>query len=145
MKHLKEQIKGKNKHIAELENKVEEFMEFEEKTIKAFENGHYSNDIRLTVYELLSMGVGSKKVSNIICTVLERVGKMKVNRPLKPTIIKYMAIEQGMLAKQAAQQAIDSSSASVTLHVHVDGTSKKHHHFISYLSILKLPMKFYAN
>ena len=107
-------------------------MESEEETIKTFENGRYSDDVRVTVYELLSMGVGSKKVSQIIRTVLERVGKMSVNRLPKPTIIKYMATEQGMLAKRAAQQAIEDSADSVTLHV--DGTSKKRKHFITYLA-----------
>ena len=41
-----------------------------------------------------------------------------------------MATEQGMLAKQAAQNAIENSDDPVMLQV--DGTSKKHKHFLTY-------------
>ncbi|XP_072048132.1 uncharacterized protein [Amphiura filiformis] len=107
-------------------------MENDHVEISTFENGRYTDDIRVTVYELLSMGVGSKKVSEIIRTVLERVAKMKVTRLPKPTIIKYMATEQGMLAKRAAQHAIETSSDPITLHT--DGTSKHHNHYLTYLA-----------
>ena len=132
IKNLQKQDRGKNKEIAFLENEVEEIMEKEEEAIQTFENGRYTDDVRVAVYELLGMGVGANKVSKIIRTVLECVGKMNVNRLPKATVIKYMATEQGMLAKGAAQKAIEDSTDDITLHV--DGTSKKRKHFISYLA-----------
>ena len=131
IKDLQKEIRQKNKTLSEMEQIVDEIMEKEEQVISTFENGRYNNDIRLTVYELLSMGVGSKKVADIMRTVLQRVGKLKVGRLPKPTIVKYMATEQGLLAKQAAFDSIRNSE-HVTLHL--DGTTKKRKHFITYLS-----------
>ena len=68
------------------------------------------------------MGVESQKVSDIIQIVLETVGKMKITRLRKPTIIKYMATEQGVLANRAAQYAMETSSDPFTLHT--NGTSR---------------------
>ncbi|KAJ8043239.1 hypothetical protein HOLleu_10237 [Holothuria leucospilota] len=132
IKELKDRLKEKNEKIAELEAMTDDIIESEQAFLHTFENGHYRNDIRVTVYELLSMGVGSKKVSKIIRTVLERVAKMKVDRLPKSSIIKYMATEQGMLAKHRAYDAIDTSEDAITLHT--DGTSKKGQHFLTYLA-----------
>ena len=68
-----------------------------EREIYSFENGKYTSDIRLTCYELLSRGVSSRNVSDIIRIVLQDVGKMKVGRLPKPTLIRYFAVEQAML------------------------------------------------
>ena len=57
---------------------------------------------------------------------------MEVKRLPKPVIIRYMATEQGMLAKYAAHQAIMKSVDPITSHT--DGTKKKAKHFITHLT-----------
>lgn len=70
--------------------------------IVSFENGKYTDDIRLTCFELIARGVSSRNVSDIIKIVLQDVAKMKVNRLPKPSLMRYLSIEQAMLNKETA-------------------------------------------
>ena len=100
--------------------------------ICAFENGKYTSDIRMTCFELLSKGVSSRNVSDIIRIVLQDVAKMRVGRLPKPTLIRYLAVEQAMLSKEAARDNITTSQNPVTLQV--DRTSKKRKSYTTFLA-----------
>ena len=105
-----------------------------EKEVGGFENGKYTNDIRLVCFELhvIARGVGSKHVSEIIRIVLRDVGKIQVGRLPKPTLIRYLAVEQAMLSKESARSKIQDSETPVTLHT--DGTTKKRKGYVTMLA-----------
>ena len=103
-----------------------------DREITSFEDGKYTNDIRLTCFELIARGVSSRNVSDIIRTVLQDVAKMKIGRLPKPTLIRYLSIEKAMLSKEAARAKIESSKNPVTLHV--DGTTKKRKGYTTFLA-----------
>ncbi|XP_041481824.1 uncharacterized protein LOC121428993 [Lytechinus variegatus] len=106
-----------------------------DKEVRAFENGRYSNDIRLVCYELIARGVGSKHVSDIIRIVLKDICKMKIGRLPKPTLIRYLAVEQALLNKECARAKIHQSETPVTLHT--DGTTKKRKGYVTFLASTK--------
>ena len=85
------------------------------KEIQTYEDGAYTSDIRCVCHELISLGVGSKKVSDIICLVLKRVAGLDCGKLPKPTCIRYMAFEQALLSKHVAKEAMSSSSDPSTL------------------------------
>ena len=62
--------------------------------IITFAYGKYTADIRLMCFELIAHGVSSTNVSKISRIVLRDVGKMKVGRFPKPTLIRYLSIEE---------------------------------------------------
>ena len=126
-----------NKQVKELETENEDLKcqlddIVNDREIQSYENGKYINDIRLTCFELIARGVSSRNVSDIIRIVLKDVAKMKVGRLPKPTLIRYLCIEQAMLSKEAARAKIESSEHSVTLQV--DGTTKKRKGYTTFLA-----------
>ena len=68
---LKQHLKDLEKENDILRSDLDSIMG--NKAISSFENGMYNTDIRVICYELISRGVGSKHVSDIIRLVLERV------------------------------------------------------------------------
>lgn len=85
--------------------------------MSSFENEENTSDIRLTCYELLARGVSSRNVSDIIRIVLKDVAKMKACRLPKPTLIRYLAVEQAMLNKETARYKMATSDNLLMLHV----------------------------
>ena len=57
---------------------------------------------------------------------------MDCGRLPKPTLIRLMAFEQALLAKDSAKAAIESCETPVTLQM--DGTSKKHVQYVTMLA-----------
>ena len=87
-KELKKHVKQLESENEDLQCRLNEIMDDAE--ISTFENGHYTSDIRLTCFELLSGGVSSRNVSDIIRLVLRDVAKMEVGRLPRPTLIRYL-------------------------------------------------------
>lgn len=79
----KEQLKELEQENYILRSDLDEIMV--NKEIVSFEDGMYSSDIRVVFYELISRGVGSKHVSDIMRLVLERVAGLDCGRLPKPT------------------------------------------------------------
>ena len=52
------------------------------------------------------------------------LGKMKVGKLPKPTLIRYLAIEQVMLNKESARSKTESTNSLVILHI--DRTKKRY-------------------
>ena len=128
-KSLSNQLTELERENDRLKADLDEIMGDEE--ITTFEGGQYKADIRVVCYELISRGVGSNHVSEIIKLILQRVGGLNCGRLPKPTLIRMMALEQALLAKESAKSALEKSTTPVTYQV--DGTTKKH---VPYLTAL---------
>lgn len=127
---LRGQLAELEKENDKLRSDLDEIMW--DQQITTFEDGRYSEDIRVVCYELISRGVGSRHVSNIIRLVLKRIGGFDCRRLPKPTLIRLMAFEQALLAKDAARAAIESCEKPVTLEM--DGTTKNHVPYVTMLA-----------
>ena len=66
----------------ELKEKELEYIEsvLEDQSIITFSDGKYTDDVRQTIMELLSMNVSVNKVNDVICVVLERLTGKEVDR-----------------------------------------------------------------
>ncbi|XP_072040335.1 uncharacterized protein [Amphiura filiformis] len=128
-KELKKQVQLLELENDDLKCQLDHIME--DKEIVSFEGGKYTNDIRLVCFELIARGVSSNNVSDIIRIVLRDVGKMNVGRLPKPTLIRYLSIEQAMLSKESARAKIEASD-HVTLQV--DGTTKKRKGYTTFMA-----------
>ena len=127
---LRAQLADLERKNDEMRSNLDEIMGDQE--ITTFEDGKYIPDIRVVCYELVSRGVGSKHVSEIIRLVLKRIGGFDCGRLPKPTLIRLMAFEQAILSKESARSAIESSDNPITLQM--DGTSKKHIPYVAMLA-----------
>ena len=121
---LQNQLKELEKGYDNLKFDLDEIMN--DKEISTFEGGQYKADLRVVCYELISRGVGSRHVSEIIRLVLNWVAGLNCGRLPKPTLIRMMALEQALLAKESAKSAIENSTSPVTLQL--DGTTKNISH-----------------
>ena len=127
---LRSQLTELERENYQLRSDLDEIMG--DKEITTFEDGRYSDDIRVVCYELISRGDGSRHVSDIIRLVLKRVGGFDCGRLPKPTLIHLMAFEQPLLAKDAARHAIENCKNDVTFQA--DGTTKKHVPYVTMLA-----------
>ena len=101
------------------------------KKIQTFADGKYSDDVRLTIMELLSMNVSLSKV-NVIRTVLSRLAHKDIDRLPSKALKSQLLIEARHLADiqtvEAMLSGIDLNSVLGNT-LHGDGTSKYHRHF----------------
>ena len=86
-----------------------------DRAISTFEEGQYTTDICVVCYKLISRGVGSRHVSDIIRLVLKRIAGFDCGRLPKPTLIRLMAFKQAILSKESTKDAIENSKNPVTL------------------------------
>lgn len=77
-----------------------------EKDICTFKGGRFTDELRLVIYDLLSRRVGSAQVGPIIQTVVKGLTDQDIERLPKPTVVKYMAAEAGLLAKASAASKV---------------------------------------
>ena len=106
---------------SELQCQIEEIVRNDD--ISTFQNGRYTDEVRLVCYDLLSHGIGTNHISDVIRKVLKTLAGTDVGRLPKPTLVKYMTTQSGLLAKAVAVSAIESSEGFTTLHS--DGTSRQ--------------------
>ena len=129
-KDLQKQIRHLESENKDMKSELDEIMT--DKDIVSFEKGRYASDIRLVCFELIARGVGSNHVSDIIRIVLNDVAKMNVGRLPKPTLIRYLAVEQALLNKESARAQIQAAELPLTLHT--DGTTKKRRGYTTFLA-----------
>ena len=128
--NLHSQLAELEKENDQLRSDLNEIMG--DQDVSTFDEGRYTEDIRVVCYELISRGVGSRHVSNIIRLVLKRIGGINCGKLPKPTLIRLMAFEQALLAKDAARNAIENCAMPATLQM--DGTTKKHIPYVTMLA-----------
>ena len=117
-------INDLKEYIAYLENEnselVEEVNDFlNQKEIKTFCNGKYTDELRMIYYELMSMNVSVHNCGNVIRSVLKRLGNLNVGHLPKKSAASIMMVESCMLALMQAGEAIAESESNV---LHLDGT-----------------------
>ena len=117
-------INDLKEYIAYIENEnsklVEEVNNFlNQKEIKTFCNGKYTDEVRMIYYELMSMNVSVHNCGNIIRSVLKRLGNLNVGCLPKKSAASIMMVENHMLALMQAGEAIAESESNV---LHLDGT-----------------------
>ena len=120
----KAKINDLEEYIRYLENEnsklVEEINDFlNQKEIKTFCNGKYTDEVRMLYYELMSMNVSVHNCGNIIQSVLKRLSNLNIGRLPKKSAASIMMVESRMLALMQAGEAITSSESNV---LHFDGT-----------------------
>ncbi|CAC5426130.1 unnamed protein product [Mytilus coruscus] len=89
--------------------------------VTTFHEGKYTDDVREVYATLLSMNVGVKNIENVIKTVLEKLGGLKVERLPKKTFAEYMMVEAKALAQIQAAEAMLNSNFNT---LHTDGTKR---------------------
>ena len=75
---LREKVCALNLENAEMNETLESILSSEE--ISTFEKGRYTDDVRMCIYELLSLNVGVRNVSQIIRSVLKNIAHKSVTR-----------------------------------------------------------------
>ena len=122
-------LQNENKELEELVS----LLEGEE--VVTFQNGKYTDEVRETVMELLSMNVSMNRVNDVIRTVLRNLASKDVDRLPSNALKSRLLVEAKFLAqKQVAEtmmQGADPSSLTGNC-LHGDGTSKYHRHFQSF-------------
>ena len=120
--------------IADLENENEELKEIinelkQTEEIQTFQNGRYSNAIRLVCYDLLTHGVSSRNIPHVIEAVVRHLTDKKLTDTPSPTSIKRMAYECNILAKRQTAEVMSQTENATLLY---DGTSKHQKKFMLY-------------
>ena len=109
--------------ITELKQKLENV-----KMLETFENGKYTNELRMCIMELLSMNVSINNVNSVIKAVL-RLTESECERLPKRTMITELTVEGHTLAQAQLAEAL-CNTENATLHS--DGTSKFGHKYSGY-------------
>ena len=91
------ELKRKNLELKEKELDYLETLLNDEK-IQTFADGKYSDDVRLTIMELLSMNVSLSKVDDVIRTVLSRLAYKDIDRLPSKALKSQLLIEARHLA-----------------------------------------------
>ncbi|XP_066935310.1 reticulocyte-binding protein 2-like [Clytia hemisphaerica] len=113
----------------ELEEKINDFLE--EKQVKVFRNGQYSQEIRMVYEDLLMLGISTANVQHAVRTVLKQLAGLEIDRLPKATFAKYMLLEaRGLAHIHVASVLADEPSNCNTMQS--DGTSKKGRTFMTY-------------
>eukprot|EP00057_Strongylocentrotus_purpuratus_P011916 XP_011666390.1 PREDICTED: uncharacterized protein LOC105439273 [Strongylocentrotus purpuratus] len=115
-------LEEKNKELHQLIALVED------PEIETFENGKYSNSIRLTIMELLSSNVSLSKVDTVIRTVLRNLVGKEVSRLPSMGTKSRILVEARHLANVEVVTAMNACRPedAVGNCIHGDGTTKFH-------------------
>ena len=109
--------------MSELKQKLENV-----KKLETFEDGKYTNQLRMCIMELLSMNVSINNVESVIRAVL-RLTESECERLPKRTMITELTVEGHTLAQaQLAEVLCNTENATL----HSDGTSKFGHKYSGY-------------
>lgn len=93
-----------------------------------YQEGKYTDDLRMCIMELLSCNVGILNVEPIIKSVLTLAG-LQYDKLPKHTAVNEMLIEGRCIAKKQVAETLSQAPYST---LHSDGTSKFGHKFIGY-------------
>lgn len=126
-----EQLQQEKKDILEANAEYKDIikqLESSTKKLTFYEEGKYTDNVRICIMELLSYNVGILNVEPIIRSVLRLAG-LKYDRLPKHTAINEMLIESRSLAHmQLAETLVHAPDSTL----HSDGTSKFGHKYVSY-------------
>ena len=103
-----------------------------EGVIKTKENGQYTEAVRATYQDLVTMGVGINNIEHVVHTVLTNFTNMNIECLPKGTFARLMYTESRRLSQlQMAEELLkDYENSSRTLHT--DGNSKFGKHYGTY-------------
>ena len=127
--HLLSKISELKSRISELENDVESLQEkieifLESPSVKTFQDGKYTDEVRTVYEDLLCWGVGVENVEKIVRTVIENLGGLQCGRLPKATFARCIYLEARRLAQfQLADEFFDGWDTSNRT-LQSDGTSK---------------------
>ena len=98
--------------------------------ITTFEAGKYTDDVRACIYELLSLNVGVRNVSQIIRCVLGNIMHKSVERLPSHGLTCQMILESLTVAQAQLGEKLSETDGCCTLQT--DGTTKFGEHFGTY-------------
>ena len=122
---LKRQILDLKEVNAQL---LDEVNQLQASKITTYEDGKYTDDVRICVMELLSRNVGIKQVEPVIRAVM-KLCKLKCDRLPQHTAIDDMLIESRSLCQIQLAEALTDSTYNT---LHSDGTSKFGHKYTGF-------------
>ena len=96
-------------------------------TIATFEGGKYKDDVRVCIYELLSLNVGVSNVAPIIRCVLKNIAHKSVSRLPSHGLTCQMILESLTIVQAQLGDQLSQSIGYNTLQT--DGTTKFHEHY----------------
>lgn len=122
---LQKRVEVLSRKNDELEKLVELLQDDE---IRTYENGKYTDEIRETIMELLSMNVAMTKVAEIIRVVIRKLSKREIGRLPSLATISTLALEARHLADLEVADAMKRGDPAGVLGncIHGDGTTKYH-------------------
>ena len=100
--------------------------------IQTFQDGKYTDDVRLCIMELLSMNVSLNKVNEVIKAVLKRLAKKDIDKLPSKSLKSQLLIEARHLADiQVGEAMLKGVYLTSVLGntLHGDGTTKYHRHY----------------
>ncbi|XP_065887842.1 uncharacterized protein [Dysidea avara] len=126
---LQEEITRLEQENSELRDTVEELVS--EEDINAYQDGKYTDDVRVCCYELLSLNVGIQNIRAVITSVLKNIAHKSIDRLPRNTALCDMMVESLTIAQaQLADQLTKEECDYLTLQT--DGTTKYGQHFSTY-------------
>ncbi len=120
IKKLHDELSDLSLENCELQDSIESIVSEE---LTTFEHGRYSDDVRVCIYELLSLNVGVRNVAPIIRCVLKNIAHKTVDRLPSHGLTCQMILESlTILQAQLGEKLTESSAIHTTLQT--DGTTK---------------------
>ena len=127
-KQLQGEIKLLKEKINSLDLELSETIESTiDTTIKTFEGGKYTDDVRACVYELLSLNVGVRNVAPVIRCVLSSLAHKSVDRLPSYGLTCHMILESLAVVQAQLGEALSETPGYTTLQS--DGTTKYGQHY----------------
>lgn len=112
VKLLKEKVSHLNLYNAEMGETIDFILHSE--TIRTFEGGKYTDDVRACIYQLLSLNVGVSNVAPVIRCVLKSIAHKSTNRLPShcltcQMILESLTIVQARLGDQLSQSSYNTN------------------------------------
>lgn len=127
-KQLQGEIKSLKEKVNSLDLELSETIESTiDTTIKTFEGGKYTDDVRACVYELLSLNVGVRNVAPVIRCVLSSLAHKSVDRLPSYGLTCQMILESLAVVQAQLGEALSETPGYTTLQS--DGTTKYGQHY----------------
>ena len=127
VEHFKEKALTLEKENGDLQSLV---ALLEDETIIGFQDGHYSNDVREVIMELLSLNVSMSKVNEVINVVLNKLAKKYIDR-LPSAGVKVRLMQEALILGQlqVADAMLEQGKDYSGNCLHGDGTTKYSKHY----------------
>lgn len=115
-------LTNKNKELADLVDLLKD------EEITTFKDGRYSDDIRITIMELLACNVSMAKVSKVMKVVVKNLAGKDLRQVPSLATVSQIALEARHIADVEVATAMSTNNLTGTLGncLHGDGTTKYH-------------------